>query len=69
MKKMPTVDYFPLEFTAIQAIAKWSVGMTGVCAFSVEVEKQTSQARLGGGTVIVQSSTLLLLPGSKRSVF
>ena len=49
MKKMPTVDYFPLEFTAIQAIAKWSVGMTGVFAFSVEVEKQTSQARLGGG--------------------
>lgn len=55
---MPTVGYFPLEFMAIQAIAKWSVGMTEVFAFSVEVEKQTSLARLGGGTVIGQSTTV-----------
>ena len=69
MKKMPTVGSFPLEFMAIQAIAKWSVGMTEVFAFSVEVEKQTSLARLGAGTVIGQSTTVFLLPGSKRSVF
>lgn len=68
VRKMPTVDYFPLEFMAIQSIAKWSVGMPGMFAFSVEVEKQTSLARLGGGTVIGQSPPVFLLPGSKRSV-